>query len=184
MNTKISDLLEQKKRRVLVLVVFLLIMALIWGREFFRPSGVRYIPPPRESTGKNFSVAPLTGGFGYSGATSLEDDSLVNQFKSYPPPDKFRSVVYPSKSLLTGQQSNQISVSGVCSDAYYALLVYSKAIDYRLNVGGSVYNSAFACQKGKQYSALLDLSTLDLTVGQYYYFAADLGSKGVWYNPR
>lgn len=91
---------------------------------------------------------------------------------------EFQSFAYDA---TTGMN---IGVSGTCHDVYYAILVFSDSVDYRKNPSASIINKAFECGKDKSFKTELNLQSSNLKSGTYYFFVADQGERGSWYNPR
>lgn len=91
---------------------------------------------------------------------------------------KFQSFSYASA------QGKIIAVSGGCSDAYYAVLVFDAKTDYRKDPAAARVNRAFECPANKLFRTQFDLRDFNLPAGSYYFFVADQGDKGSWYNPR
>lgn len=90
----------------------------------------------------------------------------------------FKSFTYDAKL------GKVISLSGNCSDKYYAVLVFDSAVDYRKNPGAAQSNRAFECPVTKLFNVEMNLRDINLQSGSYYVFIADQGSTGSWYNPR
>lgn len=82
--------------------------------------------------------------------------------------------------------SSSFVVTSTCSDAYVAVLAFPATVDYRADISRAVYNSAFPCTaSGTVVTATITPSDLGATPsGTYYYFTADQGTSGMWYNPR
>jgi hypothetical protein len=92
-----------------------------------------------------------------------------------PAPETFQTFTY------TGQES--IGASGTCTDAYYALLIYPKEIDYRASPLDAKYNTATACTD-RSFITTIALAPLHLEKGHSYYVVkAQQGAKNGWYNP-
>lgn len=77
-----------------------------------------------------------------------------------------------------------IGVSGSCSDAYYAIVIFRAKDDYRKNPAASVFNQAFECPTDHKFSNGIELKNFNLPSGEYYFLVANQGNKGTWYNPR
>ena len=77
-----------------------------------------------------------------------------------------------------------ISLSGNCSDKYYAVLIFDSSVDYRKDPSAARSNRAFECPATKLFNVEVNLRDINLTSGSYYVFIADQGSTGSWYNPR
>ena len=103
-------------------------------------------------------------------------------FAHYPPPSQFRTFIYNSAGLNGG---SSITVSAVCHDTYDTVLIFPASLDYRVNLASAVYNVASPCEMGKTFNVVIDLAMLGhAPSGTYYYFIADQGASGSWYNPR
>ncbi len=126
-------------------------------------------------TNSSFSVQSLGSGF--------SDDNFrdAGNLQNFPPANQFKTLIYNSTN---SNQQKFLQIQTQCHDAYYTVLIFSSSDDYRQNPGSAKYNRAFACQKGQEIEHLVDLTGLNLADGKYYYFAADQGDKGSWYNPR
>lgn len=130
---------------------------------------LKVIPPPQET----FVVADMDGVQGSAEENIATADSAV--FKE---PENFKSFDYDA------EKGKVISLAGTCSDAYYAVLVFSSAVDYRKDPAASRYNSAFSCPAARLFKTEMNLKDLNLPTGRYYVFVADQGERGSWYNPR
>lgn len=82
------------------------------------------------------------------------------------------------------QKGKQVSISGACYDAYYAFLVFRSFDDYKSRPDSSVINRALDCPQGNKFNFTVDLKDFNLPSGEYYFFIADQGKSGGWYNPR
>lgn len=81
-------------------------------------------------------------------------------------------------------QGRKLKVHSIhCPDMYFAILVFASGDDYRTNPGLAKVNRAYLCNKNNS-QVTLDLSLYNLASGRYYYFVADQGAVGSWYNPR
>jgi len=78
----------------------------------------------------------------------------------------------------------QISISGACLDFYYAFLVFKSSDDYKSRPDASVINRALDCPQGNKFNFTVDLKDFNLPSDDYYFFIADQGKIGGWYNPR
>lgn len=107
----------------------------------------------------------------------VDPKSLTVGSNNVPPPVNFKSFQYDAP---TGKV---ISVSGTCSDKYYALVIFKSAVDYRARPDASVFNRAFDCPTTHTFTIEADLRDYNLQSGEYYFFIADQGN-GAWYNPR
>lgn len=77
-----------------------------------------------------------------------------------------------------------IAVSGSCTDAYYTIVIFRAADDYKKNPAAAVFNQAFPCPANHSFSQSIDIKNSNVPSGQYYFFVADQGNAGTWYNPR
>ncbi len=75
-------------------------------------------------------------------------------------------------------------VAGSCTDAYYAILVFSATDNYADRPTSAKYNQAERCPPSKRFEKTVNLSGLNLPDGKYYFFVADQGTTRSWYNPR
>lgn len=82
------------------------------------------------------------------------------------------------------EKGESISITGSCSDAYYAVVVFQNFIDYKQNPSAFVINQAFPCPEDKKFTKGFELKDFNLVSGEYYFFVADQGKAGSWYNPR
>lgn len=98
--------------------------------------------------------------------------------KIFTAPINFKSFTYDAS------KGKVISISGNCSDKYYAVLVFDSAVDYRKNPSAARSNRAFECPATKLFNVEMNLRDINLQSGSYYVFIADQGSTGSWYNPR
>lgn len=93
-----------------------------------------------------------------------------------PEPSVFKIFTYKKDTPI-------LVVEGACEDAYYAVLIYSKKIDYRESPLDARYNVASVCPSEKIFSVPVDLSRLPLVEGEVYYIIrAQQGKTGQWYN--
>lgn len=67
---------------------------------------------------------------------------------------------------------------------YYTILIFSTEDDYRQTPANAKFNQATPCQRGQEIERAIDLGTLNLIQGRYYYIVADQEKSGTWYNPR
>lgn len=125
--------------------------------------------PPKEQ----FVIPMLT-------ATSTYGNEKVttDQPKKLPEAVKFQSFSYDPA------QGKVIAVSGGCTDTYYAVLVFDAKTDYRKDPAAARMNRALECPTNKLFHTEFNLSDFNLPVGSYYFFVADQGTQGSWYNPR
>ncbi len=114
-----------------------------------------------------------------SSAPTPRADAVLPEARRYiqgPEPAVFKTISYvPSSPELT--------VEGACSDAYYAVLIYSADIDYRESPLDAKYNTALPCPESGRYARTIDLSLLPLAAGErYYVIRAQQGERGQWYD--
>ncbi len=107
-----------------------------------------------------------------------EKITVVTEPEKLPESTKFKSFAYDQTIGKT------ISVSGSCTDAYYTIVMFRAADDYKKNPAAAVFNQAFACPASRAFSQRIDVKKSNLPSGQYYFFVADQGNAGTWYNPR
>jgi hypothetical protein len=93
-------------------------------------------------------------------------------------PEVFKSFDYDAT------RGKAISITGICHDKYYTLLIFANAVDYRKDPAAARVNSAFDCPASGNFTISLDVNKFNLQTGSYYLFVADQGTTGSWYNPR
>lgn len=126
-----------------------------------------------ETVKEEFIVPMITATSAYGGEKVTADEP-----EKLPEAANFQSFSYNPVS------GKIIAVSGECSDSYYAVLVFDAKADYRKNPAAARVNRAFECPASKLFHAEFDLRESNLPAGSYYFFVADQGEKGSWYNPR
>lgn len=109
---------------------------------------------------------------------SQKENIATADTKIFTAPINFKSFTYDAS------KGKVISISGNCSDKYYAVLVFDSAVDYRKSPGSARSNRAFECPTTKLFNVEMNLRDINLQSGSYYVFIADQGSTGSWYNPR
>lgn len=117
-------------------------------------------------------------------ATAVQSgQALSPSLANYPPPSGFRTFTLGAASI---NGTSSFEVSAVCADAFVAVLVFPVSADYRVSPNHAVYNRAFPCAAtGTVMTTVITPSDLgNAPSGTYYYFTADQGVTGVWYNPR
>lgn len=72
-----------------------------------------------------------------------------------------------------------ISVSGVCNNTYYVILLYKNQNDYTDNPGSYIINKAYDCVSHAYSYAISDLPN-NLANGTYYLLVAEMGDSGGW----
>jgi hypothetical protein len=121
-----------------------------------------------------------------------QDFKVVENKVQYDPGDK-ASISEPEKLpeskvfnvfSYNASAGKIINVSGTCSDAYFAIVVFFAADDYKKDPAKSVINKATECPASKNFTASLSMQDYNLPSGNYYFFVADQGKTGSWYNPR
>jgi len=128
-----------------------------------------------ENDKENFQVIPLNPGFGIANENSDNNSLSLN----WPDPKKLHSFTY-NPSLI----NKNLLVEDKCQDDYLTILIFSKNDDYRIYPAKAKFNKAFECFSSQIVSQEINLSSLNLSAGNYYYFTADQGKEGSWYNPR
>jgi len=166
MDQKIKEKIY--KLSLLLVATVLLILLFIW--RFNRDTSSAPVQK------NNFQVTPISSGFTNETATTSE---TVSSISPLPAPDKFSTFVYDSTN-----PRKSLPVKLTCQDTHYAILIFSVKDDYRENSAAARFNQAKLCQPGEKINLNLDLSALNLSSGKYYYFVADQGLSGSWYNAR
>lgn len=93
-----------------------------------------------------------------------------------PATSTFTHVVYNGQST--------IPVSLTCADAYSVVLMFSDAVDYRIDPVSALYNRAIPCQSVATTTERIDLSLIRMTKGDgYYIIRAHEGASGMWHDP-
>jgi hypothetical protein len=179
-QSQLDRLLQRKKLRVALLCVLLLIAVLWWQIQFrSAPTSSRLSGAPSISSfGAKFGVEPLSPGFSLSGGPAGYRSPLAD----YPKPSTFKTFSY---GLGMYSDKTSLSVSGLCADTYYVVLIFNAEVDYREQANMAVYNSAQPCKSGERFSTEINLDkAVSARPGRYYYFVADQGKTGLWRNPR
>lgn len=103
-------------------------------------------------------------------------------FAKYPSPVTFLKFGYDARGI---DGKGFITVSSTCHDAYLTILMFPANVDYRNDLTKAVFNTAFPCEIGKNFTYDINADSLsNIPVGEYYAVLADQGNKGVWYNAR
>ncbi len=133
------------------------------------------------SASEHFKVTPLTKEF-------VVDDSATTNYggekvtldssEKLPVSTSFKSFTYDATKGET------LKISGSCSDAYYAIIIFQGKDDYKKKPDGAVFNQATSCPEDKNFTRIIELRDYNLPTGEYYFFVADQGKSGSWYNPR
>jgi len=171
---------NQASRKITKIVAWLLLIAGLLALAWWH--GQQDIASATPS-GSQFQLTPLSPGF--SDATTTADgagtDRGASTAAAMPIPDNFPHFDYdPAVPYGTSTLSLYIR----CQDAYYAILIFNTKDDYRDNPSAAQFNQATACRQGEDIKRILDLRTLNLTAGRYYYLIADQGQTGSWHDVR
>lgn len=102
----------------------------------------------------------------------------ATETKKLPSAEKFKTFFYDSKI------GKVIEIAGTCSDFYYTIVVFKSTNDYKTNPAMAKVNNAFECPASHIFKTSLNLRDFNLAAGEYYFFVADQGKTGTWYNPR
>ena len=109
-------------------------------------------------------------------------ETLIPEFANDPAPSQFHTFTYSATGL---NGSSSLVVRATCHDAYVALLIFSAGVDYRVDPSRAVFNVASPCASGTAFATVLHPSDLGgAPFGTYYFFTADQGTTGTWYNPK
>ena len=133
------------------------------------------------STSEHFKVTPLTKEF------IIEENSAAmygGQKVTLTSPEDLPASTSLKNFSYDQTKGESIKISGSCSDAYYAIVIFRGADDYKQKADSAVFNQAFACPDDKKFTRTLQLKDYNLLSGEYYFFVADQGKTGAWYNPR
>lgn len=103
-----------------------------------------------------------------------------------PPVEHPDSVIEPNnfRSFSYQEGDDSLHISDECNDTYYAVLIFPKDVDYRTRPNAAIYNTANECAPDRVIDVWIGLSFPKIEPGTYYYFVADQGNTGGWYNPR
>jgi hypothetical protein len=102
--------------------------------------------------------------------------------RNMPSPDTYRRIAY-ADGKISG--ATGVVLEDGCHATYATLLVYPASVDYREDVSRAVVNRALPCESGKAFQYGFSAESLkNFGDGEYYYFFADQGEEGTWYNPR
>ncbi|HUC01594.1 MAG TPA: hypothetical protein VMA75_01685 [Candidatus Paceibacterota bacterium] len=170
---------EFRKREYRVLALAIAFFAL---GSFFFFADRSYVPQEKTAAGTAAEVvAPSADGAPISPAEGSA--SLNPQFSDYPAPSRFRTFAFANGKIDDGVS---LTVTSTCADAYVAVLVFPASVDYRADIDREIYDSAFPCvTTGDVASTTIIAGDLgNAPSGTYYYFTADQGASGVWYNPK
>ncbi|MEK7212806.1 MAG: hypothetical protein AAB686_03975, partial [Patescibacteria group bacterium] len=125
-------------------------------------------PPPKEEFVMDIQPATQYG------------DEKVNLTK----PEKLPAAVEFKTFSYDPKIGKVVAVSGTCSDVYYTFVVFDAKDDYRKDPTRAKINRAYECPSSKAFRLEMNLKDLNLAAGTYYFFIADQGARGTWYNPR
>lgn len=131
--------------------------------------------PARPTPGLPAHVALTPSGLSSAPATVIQAQSPL-VLTHFPSPDTLRHFTYRAG------KPNSLEVAIVCRAAYYTVLVYPAATDYRQNAGAALYNVAKPCPTPGEFTASVPLGQLNLAAGEYYLVRAHQGAKGSWYD--
>ncbi|MBI5912995.1 hypothetical protein HY839_00975 [Candidatus Azambacteria bacterium] len=179
-----------RKKLTLVIdavVVLALIGAGIWWYGTSQKTGGRTVnivktPTTQETVSAEKTPEPLKEEFvvpaTIAAATYGDEKVTTDEPAKLPEAVKFQSFSYDPA------QGKVIAISGGCTDAYYAVLVFDAKTDYRKDPAAARVNRASECPADKLFRTQFDFRDFNLPAGSYYFFVADQGNKGSWYNPR
>ncbi|MBI5306022.1 hypothetical protein HZB04_00290 [Candidatus Wolfebacteria bacterium] len=102
----------------------------------------------------------------------------ASQTQKLPESAKFKTFSYDPKV------GKIIEVAGACSDIYYAIIVFKATDNYKTSPALAKVNNALECPANRIFKTILNLGEFNLSTGEYYFFVADQGKTGTWYNPR
>ena len=163
----LSDLVIKKSYKILLISFIILIGAVTFVYLRF-PKNAKDDSPHDIS---QFYVEPITPGF-------VADASGGSTKRAkMPSPSSFKFFDY------TGENTN-LTVKNYCTNEFMTILIYPAEEDYRYNPAASRFNRAYACTQKGNVTEVIDLKKLNLPSGKYYYFVADQGKTGAWFNPR
>ena len=74
---------------------------------------------------------------------------------------------------------SEIILSGACREEYFVILAFKNINDYEKNPGGAILNKAFACENGRYYYKINELSAVFET-GVYYLLVAEEDESNPW----
>lgn len=158
---------EGREYRVLAIaLVFFFI-----GLFFFLRDGASTPPSSDAQPKPSVSVQSVQSG-----------SALDPAFANFPPPSRFRTFTYNGTNI---NGNALFAIGATCHDTYVAVLIFPATVDYRDDVNGAVYNIASPCSAGKIFTAVIQPSDMGgASSGTYYFFTADQGAAGTWYNPK
>ncbi|MBI5400801.1 MAG: hypothetical protein HZB12_01650 [Candidatus Yonathbacteria bacterium] len=143
------------------------------GNKMSETASTSTLPIPKMVETEHFVVTTIDKVEG-----SAKENIATADPKIFKAPTNFKSFLYDATL------GKKIALTGTCKDAYYALLIFKTADDYRKDPARSYYNSAYPCPASSLIALEVDLQSINLPTGSYYLFLADQGNTGSWYNPR
>lgn len=184
LNEQKQNLRKRHLTEVFAFIIILLLGASVFyfakspGRKIeFLPQAQQSQPvtevlKPAETPRETFiAQEDLKISYGNEKVSALETEKL-------PSAGKFKTFSYNPKI------GKVIEVAGTCSDFYYAIIVFKSTDDYKTNPAMAKINNAFECPASNIFKTSFNLGEFNLTTGNYYFFVADQGKTGIWYNPR
>ena len=99
-------------------------------------------------------------------------------------PEKLPEAVQFKSFTYNQTVGKTITVSGSCKDSYFTIVMFRSTDDYKKNPASAVFNQAFPCPTNHSFSQSIDVKNSNIPSGHYYFFVADQGNTGLWYNPR
>lgn len=114
--------------------------------------------------------------FSPDASPSIEDRvRLVPSLAKYPEPSVFHQFSY--------ERGDTLVVEGVCTDAYYTIMIFDAEVDYRASPNSARFNTAYPCE-GEVFVKHVPIDTLFLEEGgRYYVIKAHQAETGEWYDP-
>lgn len=187
-NTPVSgnDSTGDKFYKIAALVLFALLILLASAYWYSFASRNNGLPPeaqPEQLAGESpeIKAAPLKESYRAANTPSgaaQNEKITINEAEKLPDIKKFAAFFYDASS------GKSTTISGACNDAYYAFLVFSTKDDYRKDPGAARVNRAFPCPENRVFKQEINFKEFNLLSGNYYFFIADQGKTGIWYNPR
>lgn len=133
------------------------------------------------SSSDHFKLTPLTTDFvvDENASTRYGNEKVtLDSSEKLPVSTSFKSFAYDAA------KGEALKISGSCSDTYYAIVIFQTSVDYKQKPDAAVFNQATLCPEDKKFSRTIELKDYNLPTGEYYFFVADQGKSGSWYNPR
>lgn len=176
-------------RIVAVIVIVVLAVIVSWygvSGRFAKLGEVSTIPQAGVSAGNTFEreeAKPALETFvvadtPVAGVGEAKQNITATDTKDLKAPENFKTFTYDAKA------GKRIAISGNCHDKYYAFLIFNSTTDYRKNPSGAYANRATECPPSGVFTLQMDLRDINLESGSYYFFIADQGKTGTWYDPR